>query len=133
MKEIIAIIRMQKVNATKKALEEAGFPSLTCRKVLGRGKNLRVYEMAPWQTKPNSENKELKGAFVSVPAQISEMRTLMPKRLITMIIHDKDLQTVIDIIIKANCNGHSGDGKIFVINIDEAIGIRTGETGEAVI
>lgn len=40
MKEVIAIIRQNKVNATKAALAEAGIPSFTCRRVLGRGKKL---------------------------------------------------------------------------------------------
>ena len=38
MKEVMCIIRLNKVNKTKESLAEAGFPSITCRKVLGRGK-----------------------------------------------------------------------------------------------
>ena len=117
MKEITAIIRMKKVQKTKDALLECGFPSFTVRKAMGRGKQRGLcFEFDP-----------------PLPDQSEESKTcirFIPKRLLTVIVDDKSADEVIKKIIEVNQTGHAGDGKIFVSDIREAVRIRTGETGE---
>lgn len=123
MKEIIAIIRMDKVNKTKDALLKEGFPSLTCKKVLGRGKkrvNYKIYKHV------FSENEVL---ISPMAEQIWEEHRLMPKRMIIMVVEDKNVERVVNTIISINKNGKPGDGKIFVSSIDDVVRVRTGETG----
>jgi nitrogen regulatory protein PII 2 len=127
MKEIMAIIRMNKVGATKVALSEAGYPSMTCRKVYGRGKkkvNLTLF------------SELIEGEPIAEPTileAISEEHRLISKRLLTMIVEDNDVKPIVDVIIKTNQTGSMGDGKIFISSIDEAIRVRTGETGTAAV
>lgn len=112
MKEIIAIIRPNKGKETKERLSENGFYAYSTMRVFGRGKErgLRYAKKV--------EGKE----------ELGGMRFL-PKRLFYIVAADEDVERVIDIIIKANTTGQYGDGKIFVIGIDRAVRIRTGEEG----
>jgi len=123
MKEVAAIIRMNKINETKEALSAVGIPSFTARKVLGRGKG-------------HVDFKVLKGAQEGCPeaiALLGQGPRLIPKRMIVVIVPDEKVGTVVKTIIKANQTGNSGDGKIFVAPILDAIRIRTGESaGEAI-
>jgi nitrogen regulatory protein PII 2 len=123
MKEVMAVIRMNKINSTKKILAESGFPSVTCRKVNGRGKKKVNYELI----------EDLIGeepiAEPEILESISENHRLVAKRLLTMIVDDKDYKKVVDIIILENKTGNMGDGRIFVSTIDDAIRIRNNDTG----
>lgn len=127
MKEVLAIIRMNKIGDTKTALSEAGYPSVTCRKVHGRGKKKVDFELIEdlIDGQPVAEPQVLES--------ISENHRLIAKRLITLIVDDDDYKKVVDIIIKANKTGNMGDGRIFVSTIDDAIRVRTDETGVAAI
>ena len=123
----MAIIRMKKIGETKKALGEAGYPSITCRKVYGRGKKKVDYELI---------EELIDGKQVTEPAvleSISENHRLIAKRLLTMIVEDEQAKEVVDIIIKINQTKSMGDGKIFVFNIEDAIRVRTGEKGSVAI
>lgn len=127
MKEVLAVIRMNKIGETKKALGEAGYPAITCRKVYGRGKKKVNFELI---------EDLIDGQPVAEPAvleSISENHRLISKRLLTMVVDDDVYKEVVDIIIKVNQTGNMGDGKIFVSNIKDAIRVRTGETGAAAI
>jgi nitrogen regulatory protein PII 2 len=127
MKEITAIIRMNKINPTKQALSMAGYPSLTCRKVLGRGKKKVDYELI---------NNLLDGAEITSPQVaevISEGHRLIPKRQIIMVVPDDDVDRVVKIIIEQNQTKGAGDGKIFVSSIEQTVRVRTGETDEAAL
>lgn len=127
MKEILAIIRMNKIGETKKALCEAGYPSMTCRKVYGRGKKKVDLTLI---------NDLIDGQPIAEPTvleSISEGHRLIAKRLLTMIVEDQDVKPIVDIIIKTNQTGSMGDGKIFVSAIEDAIRVRTGETGAAAV
>ncbi len=127
MKEIMAIIRMNKIADTKKALGEAGFPSITCRKVYGRGKKKVDFEFI---------SDLIDGAPIAEPEvleSISEAHRLISKRYLTMIIDDEDVKKVVDTIIKVNQTGSMGDGRIFVLPVGDAIRVRTEETGAAAI
>jgi nitrogen regulatory protein PII 2 len=123
MKEVMAVIRMNKINSTKKVLAEEGFPSITCRKVNGRGKKKVNYELIEGliDGEPIAEPEILES--------ISESHRLVAKRLLTMIVDDKDYKKVVDIIIKENQTGNMGDGRIFISTIDNAIRIRNNDTG----
>lgn len=119
MKEVMAVIRMNKINDTKRALNEAGISSFTATgRVQGRGKGLVDYRI-------------LHGAEEGAPeaiAQLGEGPRLVPKRLITVVVSDDWVDKTVETIIKTNQTGSSGDGKIFVLPILEATRVRTGET-----
>lgn len=123
MKEVLAVIRMNKINETKKALEESGYISMTCRKVYGRGKKKVNFEMIEGLVTSDLD------APPKVLESISEAHRLIAKRLLTMIVNDEDVAGVVKTIIEVNKTGNMGDGKIFVLPIVEAIRIRTGERG----
>lgn len=122
MKEIIAIIRMNMVSKTKDVLLKEGFPSITCKRVMGRGKKKVAYELF---------NHVTTGEVITpvMAEQLSEQHRLIPKRMIIIVVDDTDVSKVTKIIIKANKTGNSGDGKIFVSTVDDAIRVRTGEIG----
>lgn len=126
MKEIIAIIRMNKVNATKKALADAGICGLHAMKVMGRGKMQVDFSMLDGL----DAREEIGGILADGLAQGSR---LIPKRLLTILARDEDVGNVVETIIKVNKQGNKGDGKIFVLPLLEAVRIRTGERGEAAI
>ncbi len=121
MKEVMAIVRQNKVNVTKEALAEAGVPAFTCRKVLGRGKKLI--------------DMSLLHSFVDageVPANpmgeyISEATRLISKRVFTMIVDDSEVEKAVNTIMDVNSTGNPGDGKIFVLPILENYKVRNGE------
>lgn len=123
MKEVMAVIRMNRINDTKKALSEAGFPSITCRKVYGRGKKKVNFELI---------EDLMDGLPVEEPVVIealSENYRLIAKRLLTMIVEDSEVKKIVDIIIETNQTGNMGDGRIFVSQISDVIRIRTDEVG----
>ena len=120
MKEITAIIRMNKVQKTKDVLLECGFPSFTVRRVMGRGKQRGLcFEFNPPLPNPEKE-AETCIRFIS-------------KRMFTIIVDDENVNEVVQKIIEVNQTGNAGDGKIFVSSVAEAIRIRTGESGEATV
>ena len=123
MKEIMAVIRMQKINQTKRALSDAGISSITVKDCLGRGKGLVDFSV-------------LKGAELGYEEAISQLgdnQRLIPKRLIKVVVPDKLVKKTVTTIIKINKTGKSGDGKIFVMPVFDAIRIRTGENGDVVL
>lgn len=128
MKEVTAIIRMNMINATKDALLKSKFPSFTCRKVVGRGKNKVRFLMVDDESIENKAVEDKK--FVE---DISEMHRLIPKRMLTILVKDKDVQELVELIIDVNRTSNPGDGKIFVSDVTDVYRIRTGEEGEEAI
>lgn len=126
MKEVMAIIRRNMVNQTKSALTLAGINGITARKVLGRGKKKVNFEII---------KDAIDGADLSAPMvdAIAETQKLITKRLLTIIVPDDQVKTVIDTIINVNKTGNPGDGKIFVLPLEETIRIRTEESGDEAI
>ena len=123
MKEIKAIIRMNKMNETKVALLEVGVNALTARKVMGRGKG-------------NVDYMLLKGAeegYEEAISQIGPGSKLIPKRMITIVVPDNRVPDVVKKIIQVNKTGNKGDGKIFVSPVLDAVRVRTGEEGEVAV
>lgn len=124
MKEIMAVIRMNMVGKTKKALAENGFPSITCKDVLGRGKKMVNLSMV---SEYMSEEELHQIEDRKIMEQISESYRLISKRLIWILARDEDVKKIVDIVIDINQTGHSGDGKIFVTKVTDVVRIRTGE------
>ena len=121
MKEVMAFIRQNKINATKESLAEAGFPSFSCRKCLGRGKQA---------IDQNTLSLVMNTGELPVGAageHLTESYRLIPKRVITLIVNDEDVEKVVTTITKTNSTGNPGDGKIFVLPVQGSYKIRTGE------
>ncbi|MBI5409131.1 MAG: P-II family nitrogen regulator [Nitrospirae bacterium] len=138
MKEITAIIRRDRLPETKKALEEAGYPSLTIQSVDGRGK-----QKGAMCTEMDSEMPESFCTTVKLkptPSTYALEHTLpkvalyVPKRMLTIIAPDDVVSKLVKSIIKVNRTGKRGDGKIFVSPVEGAVRVRTGELdGEAIV
>ncbi|AFA47586.1 P-II family nitrogen regulator [Acetobacterium woodii] len=121
MKEVMAIIRQNKVNQTKEALVKDGYPAFTCLKVLGRGK--KTIDLSIVQDIVDAGEMPIS----TVGEALTEPTRLIPKRFFTLIVEDEDVDKVVSIIIDTNQTGNPGDGKIFVIPIEESIRVRSGE------
>ncbi len=109
MKKIEAVIRPEKLDDVKKALEVAGYPGITITQIEGHGKQKGV--TAQWR-----------GEIYRVD--------LLPKTKVEIVAAEKDQEKIISAIQKVAGTGNVGDGKIFVTNIEEVIRIRTGDRGE---
>jgi nitrogen regulatory protein PII 2 len=123
MKEVLAIIRMNKMNVTKRALSAAGIHSMTARKVIGRGQGKVDYLL-------------LKGAqegYEEAINQLSPGPKMIPKRAVTVVVPDKLVKLTVKTIIDANQTDAPGDGKIFVLPVLDAIRVRTAESGDIVL
>lgn len=112
MKKVEAIIREEKLETVKKALEDKGFIGLTVTQVSGRGQQ--------------------KG--ISLQWRVGEYRVdLLPKIKIEVVVSDSDCPSVMNIICEAGRTGSFGDGMIFVMPVEQICRVRTGEIGEAVL
>ncbi len=124
MKMIMAIIRIDKMNQTKRALTEAGISSMTATgKVFGRGKGL-------WDA------KVLEGVKNDSPeaiALLGKEPRLRPQRVMNIVVTDDKVEKVVDTIIEVNQVPSPGDGKIFVMPMTETYRVRTGETGDIIL
>ena len=123
MKEIIAIIRMNKMNETKRALSAAGISPLTARKVVGRGKGKVDYLLL----------EGAKSGYEEAINQLGPGPKLIPKRMLNIVVTDDLVEKVVKTIIKVNQTGSPGDGKIFVESLIDAVRVRTGESGDLAI
>ena len=123
MKDILAIVRMNTMNRTKRALAEAGISSITARDALGRGKGLVDIQL-------------LKGAekgYEEAISQLGQSQRLIPKRALLIVVPDELVEKAVRTIIAVNRTGKSGDGKIFVMPCLDAVRVRTGERGDAAL
>ena len=121
MKLIMGIIRIDKMNKTKRALTQAGITSMTATgHVFGRGKGF-------WDA------KVMEGAKKDMPealTHLGEEPRLRPQRVITVVVPDNKVSIVVDTLIEVNQTPAPGDGKIFVMPILDSVKIRTGESGD---
>ncbi len=120
MKEIMAFVRMNMMNRTKKALGDVNVPSFTARECLGRGKGMVDFSV-------------LRGAergYEEAIAQLGQSQRLIPKRWLTIVVPDRLVGKTVETIIAVNKTGKAGDGKIFVLPVDEVYRVRTGESGD---
>lgn len=109
MKKVEAIIRHFKLEDVKNALSEQGIHGMTITEVRGFGRQKGHTEM-------------YRGTEYSVD--------FVPKVKVEVVVPNDGMQKVIDTIMRAAQTGQIGDGKIFVLSLDETVRIRTGETGE---
>lgn len=123
MKEVMAIVRMNMMNKTKKALSDAGIASMTAKDVLGRGKGLVDYSLLEGAEK----------GYEEAIAQLGHSQRMIPKRLLVIVVPDKLVETTVKTIMKVNHTGKSGDGKIFILPVLDAVTVRTGDAGEAAL
>ena len=112
MKKIEAIIREEKLDAVKKALEENSYFGMTVSEVSGRGRQ--------------------KG--IPLQWRVGEYRVdLLPKLKIELVVLDGDVPTAIDAIVRNARTGEIGDGKIFVLPVESVVRVRTGDRDENAI
>jgi nitrogen regulatory protein P-II 1 len=112
MKKIEAIIKPFKLDEVREALSEIGIPGLTVTEVKGFGRQKGHTEL-------------YRGAEYVVD--------FLPKIKIEIVVNDEHIDTAIEAIIKAARTGKIGDGKIFVMAVEQVVRIRTGETNESAI
>ncbi|MHB1347693.1 MAG: P-II family nitrogen regulator [Candidatus Humimicrobiaceae bacterium] len=112
MKKIECIIRPEKLDEVKEALNEAGVMGLTVTDVLGCGRQ-----------------KGRKEVYRGIEYTLN----LLPKIKVETIVREEDVDKIAKIISEAAKTGLIGDGKIFISSVDNAYRIRTGETGEKAI
>ena len=105
MKMVVAYIRHEAFEPIRTDLLELGFPSLSITEVKGSGRQKGITET-------------YRGATVT--------NYLRPKIKIECVVSDSDVHTIVD-------TGSIGDGKVFVLPVDEAYRIRTGEAGEVTL
>ena len=112
MKKIEAIIKPFKLDEVREALSEIGVSGLTVTEVKGFGRQKGHTEL-------------YRGAEYVVD--------FLPKVKVEMVLADALVERAIEAIVKAARTGKIGDGKIFVTGVEQAIRIRTGESGEAAV
>jgi len=112
MKKVEAYIRHEAFEPIRAELLDKGFPSLSIVEAKGSGRQKGVVE-------------HYRGSTLTV--------NVRPKLKLEVVIEDKDKNVVVGTILKHARTGEVGDGKIFVLPVEEAIRIRTGEDGEAVL
>jgi nitrogen regulatory protein P-II 1 len=112
MKKVEAIIREEKLNAVKKALEEKSYFGMTVSEVSGRGRQ--------------------KG--IPLQWRVGEYRVdLLPKIKIELVVLDEDVPVAIDAIVSNARTDETGDGKIFIIPVETVVRVRTGDRNESAI
>jgi nitrogen regulatory protein P-II 1 len=109
MKKIEAIIRPFKLEEVKEALVEEGIRGLTISEVRGYGRQKGHTE--------TYRGSEYRIEFV-------------PKIKIEVVVEDSKVEKIVDAILRAAKSGQVGDGKIFIYNVEDAVRIRTGESGK---
>lgn len=119
MKEVIAIVRINMMNQTKKAITEAGIDAFFAHEAHGRGKGFVNPQILEGAEKGYEEAASLLG----------EKGKLYAKRMVTIVVEDELVDDVVQAVIETNRTGKPGDGKIFVLPVKDAVRVRTGETG----
>ena len=112
MKMIVAYIRHEAFEPIRSDLLEAGFPSLTIAEVKGSGRQKGLTE-------------HYRGSEIAIH--------LRPKLKLECVVDDDAVGLVTDTILKYARTGSVGDGKIFLLPVEDAIRIRTGESGPDVL
>ena len=112
MKKIEAIIRPERLDIVRRALEEESYPGLTVTEVKGHGKQKGITQQ--WRGK--------------------EYRVeLLPKIKIEVVVIDEDAPRIVDAIVRNAKTGNIGDGKIFIMPVENVIRVRTGDQGQKAV
>ncbi len=138
MKEIMAIVRMKKTGATKKALIAAGVAGFTAVKVLGRGSLVTdpqtIEECKAKLLSMGMDEFSEAGDTEKMVTSFLDGSRFFPRRLFTILAHDEDVPRIIEAVTNANRTEYGiGDGTIFVLPVSDAVRVRTGEAGDAAI
>jgi nitrogen regulatory protein PII len=112
MKMVVAYIRHEAFEPIRLDLLEAGFPSLSITEVKGSGRQKGITE-------------HYRGAALAVH--------LRPKLKLECVVESKDVGVIKETILRHARSGSVGDGKMFVLPVEDAVRIRTGEDGELVL
>lgn len=106
MRMIQAIIRPERLDDVKGALEQKGFNGMTILEVRGRG-----------------EQRGITLEYRGKPIQVD----ILPKVMIELVVRDEEVQPVISLIRESARTGRMGDGKIFVLPVERVLRVRTDE------
>jgi len=112
MKMIVAYIRHEAFEPIRQDLLDAGFPSLSITEVKGSGRQKAITE-------------HYRGSELAVH--------LRPKLKLECVVEDKDVGLIKETVLRHARTGSVGDGKLFLLPVEEAIRLRTGEEGEEVL
>jgi nitrogen regulatory protein PII len=112
MKKVEAFVRHEAFEPIRMELLSLGFPSLSITEVKGSGRQKGVTE-------------RYRGTELT--------NYLRPKVKVECVVADRDVQTIVDTVLKHARTGAVGDGKVFVLPVDESYRVRTGESGEEVL
>jgi nitrogen regulatory protein P-II 1 len=113
LKKIEAIIRPEKLTEVKQALDDLGIHGMNFQQVTGRGAQRGIVHQGRG------------GETVTVD--------MLPKIKVEVVVTDTAVERAIDAIIQASRTGNIGDGKIFVIPVETAVRVRTGERGDVAV
>ena len=108
MKLVMAVIKPFKLDDVREALNELGVQGLTASEVKGYGRQ-------------KGQTEIYRGAEYAV--------SFLPKVKVEVFVDDNQIDSIVEVLAKAANTGRIGDGKIFVIDVQSAMRIRTGETG----
>ena len=112
MKKIEAIIREEKLEAVRTALRDSGYYGMTVSEVSGHGRE----------------------GGLTLQWRVGEYKVdFLPKLKVEVVVLDEDVPRTLSAITRAAKTGERGDGKIFVLPVDDAVRVRTGEAGENAI
>ena len=112
MKKIEAFIRPESFEQIRLELLDKGFPSLSVTEVQGSGRQKGITE-------------QYRGSEMTIH--------LRPKLKLEIVVESKDMSVVVETILKHARTGQVGDGKVFVLPVESAVRVRTGEDGEDVL
>jgi nitrogen regulatory protein P-II 1 len=112
VKLIEAIIREEKLDVVKTALEASGYFGMTVSEVIGRGRQ----------------------GGLTLQWRVGEYKVdLLPKIKVEVVVLDEDVARILNVITTAGRTGEMGDGKLFVLPVENAVRVRTGEEGDNAI
>jgi nitrogen regulatory protein P-II 1 len=112
MKLLEAIIRQEKLNAVTTALEASGYFGMTVSEVSGRGRQ----------------------GGLTLQWRVGEYKVdLLPKIKVEIVVLDEDVARILNVITTVARTGEMGDGKLFVLPVENAVRVRTGEEGNNAI
>src|ERR671933_2019933 len=112
MKKIEAIIRTDRLQPVQDALDELGISGLTVSEVMGCGRQKGYTE-------------QYRGSRANI--------SLLPKLKVESVVSDDVVEASVDAIVGAAYTGETGDGRVFVWDVEQSVRIRTGERGEETV
>jgi nitrogen regulatory protein P-II 1 len=110
MKKVEAIIRPEKLDEVKNALAQIGIVGLNVVNITGRGRQ--------------------RGLSYTARGEVSYAVDMLPKTRLVVVLQDSDVERVVETIVQTARTGNIGDGKIFIMPVEEVIRVRTGERGK---